>query len=61
MQEDNAPPHTANKTFENIRNRIFEFLEYPPYSLDLVSSDFHMFGPFERQGLVGFMFRKKSM
>ena len=40
------------QTFETIRDWLFEFLEHPPYSLGLVSSDFHMFGLF-KEGISG--------
>jgi transposase len=42
---DNARPHTANKTNETLRNFKWEVLEHPPYSPDLVPSDFDLFGP----------------
>jgi transposase len=42
---DNARPHTAKKTDETLRNFKWEVFEYPPYSPDLASSDFHLFGP----------------
>jgi hypothetical protein len=42
---DNSRPHTANKTNERLRNFKWEVLEHPPYSPDLVPSDFYLFGP----------------
>ena len=47
LQDDNARPQTANKTLETIRDLKVEILEHPPYSLNLVPSDFYMFGPLD--------------
>jgi histone-lysine N-methyltransferase SETMAR len=45
LHHDNARPHTAQGTQERIQELQWELLEYPPYSLDLAPSDFHVFGP----------------
>ena len=45
LQQDNARPHSAQRTAETIKELGFEVLEHPPYSPDLAPSDFHMFGP----------------
>jgi histone-lysine N-methyltransferase SETMAR len=45
LQHDRACLHTASKTLETIQGSQFELLEHPPYSLDLVPCDFHVFGP----------------
>ena len=45
---DNARPHVANKTVNKIRKFHWEFLEHPPYSPDLVPSDFHLFSPLKK-------------
>jgi len=45
LQHDNARPHTARSTVATIQDLSFECLLHPPYSPDLVPSDFHVFGP----------------
>jgi histone-lysine N-methyltransferase SETMAR len=45
LHHDNARPHTARATQEIIQELQRELLEHPPYSPDLVPSDFHLFGP----------------
>ena len=45
---DNARPHVANKTVNKLRKFHWEFLEHPPYSPDLASSDFHLFSPLKK-------------
>jgi hypothetical protein len=37
--------HTARSTVATNQNLFFECLPHPPYSSDLVLSDFHVFGP----------------
>jgi histone-lysine N-methyltransferase SETMAR len=44
LHHDNARPHTAQSTQGRIQDLQWELLEHPPYSLDLASSDFHLFG-----------------
>jgi len=41
----NARPHTAAHTVDTLRALKFEVLKHSPYSPDLASSDFHLFGP----------------
>lgn len=44
LQQDNAPPHTARRTQEKIRDDLnFELLPHPAYSPDLAPSDYHLF------------------
>jgi len=45
LQHDNAQPHTARSTVATIQDLSFECLPHPPYSPDLMPSDFHVFGP----------------
>ena len=49
---DNARPHVANKTVNKLRKFHWEFLEHPPYSLDLAPNDFHLFSPLCQSGSV---------
>jgi histone-lysine N-methyltransferase SETMAR len=44
LQHDNAWPHTACLTLEEIQRFRSEVLPYPPYSPDLALSDYHLFG-----------------
>jgi len=39
---DNAQPHTAHATVAKIKDLHFEYLPHPPYSPDLVPSDFQV-------------------
>jgi histone-lysine N-methyltransferase SETMAR len=48
LHHDNAKPHTAQATQERIQELLWELLEPPPYSPDLASSDFHLFGPLKK-------------
>jgi hypothetical protein len=41
---DNAKRHTSESSGEGIDRSKFVGLLHPPYSLDLVTSDFHRFG-----------------
>jgi hypothetical protein len=41
-QHNTAWPHTAHLTSETIAENGREVLPYPPHSLDLVSSDYHL-------------------
>ena len=45
LQHDNTRPHTTRSTVATIQDLSFECLPHRPYSPDLVSSDFHVFGP----------------
>jgi hypothetical protein len=56
LQHDNARPHTARSTVATIQNLSFECLPHPPYSPDLVPSDFHVFGLL-KQAMGGKSFR----
>jgi hypothetical protein len=41
LLHDNARPHTA----ETLRKLKFDVMAHPPYSPELVPSDYHSFGP----------------
>jgi histone-lysine N-methyltransferase SETMAR len=45
LLHDNARPHTAAHTVDNLRALEFEVLKHPPYSPDLAPLDFHVFQP----------------
>jgi len=55
LQHDNAPPQRARQTVEKIEVMGWELLQHPPYSPDLVPSDFHLFGP-QKDSLGGIKF-----
>jgi len=40
---DNAPPHRALATQKKLAQLGFQCLDHPPYSPDLVPSDYHLF------------------
>ena len=64
LLHDNASPHTDVRTVDTLRAKKFEVLKLPPYSLDLASSDFHLFGPMKEhlrgQKYIGFNVRLES-
>jgi hypothetical protein len=45
LLHDNARPRTVAHTVDTLRALKLEVLKHPPYSPDLVPSDFHLFGP----------------
>jgi len=45
---DNASPRTATATVSTIEELRFECIPHPPYSPDLLPSDFHIFGPLKK-------------
>jgi hypothetical protein len=53
LHHDNTRPHTARATQGRIKELQWELLEHPPYSQDLVPSDFHLFGLPKKKHLVG--------
>jgi len=44
LQHDNARPHTVRSTVATIQDLPYECLSHPPYSPEIDSSDFHVFG-----------------
>jgi len=48
LLHDNALPHSANQTTAMMRSFKWEVLQHPPYSPNLVPSDFHFFGPLKQ-------------
>jgi transposase len=44
LQHDNARPHASLKTKGHVAKFGWTVLPHPPYSPDLVPSDFHLFG-----------------
>jgi len=55
LLHDNACPHTAAHTVETLQKLKFQILANPPYSPDLVPSDYHLFGPL-KEALRGWRF-----
>jgi histone-lysine N-methyltransferase SETMAR len=60
LRHNNIRPHTARATQERIQELQWELLEHPPYSPDLVPSDFHLFGPLKIH-LVGKRFADEEV
>ena len=52
LQYVNTMLYTSLKTLEHTANLCWTILPYPPSSLDLLPSDFHLFGPV-KDGLHG--------
>ena len=53
--QDNTCLHVAARTMGTIQKLKWNILPHPPYSLDLASSDYHLFGPLkEHLGRKGF-------
>ena len=52
LSHGNARPHTSLKTTEHTVSLVWTILWHPPYCLDFVSSDFHLFGTM-KDGLRG--------
>jgi histone-lysine N-methyltransferase SETMAR len=48
LQHENARPHTARSSVATVLDLSFQCLPYPPYSPDLSSGDFHVFGPLKK-------------
>jgi histone-lysine N-methyltransferase SETMAR len=46
---ENAPAHRALATQKKLAYLGFHFLDQPPYSLDLASSDYHLFPGLKKQ------------
>jgi histone-lysine N-methyltransferase SETMAR len=49
LHHDNARPHTARETLERIQEIQCELPEHAPYSSDVASSHFHLFGPLKNR------------
>jgi hypothetical protein len=43
-----ARPHVANRTATQLQSFGWEIMEHAPYSPDLFSSDYHVFGPLKK-------------
>ena len=54
--QDNIRPHMAARTMDTIQKLKWKVLSHPPYSPDLASSDYHLFGPL-KEHLGGKRFR----
>ena len=53
--QDNARPHVAARSMDNIQKLKWNDLSHPPYSPDLAPSDYHLFDPLkEHLGGKGF-------
>jgi transposase len=48
LQHDNARPHTSAATSAAVDSIGFEVVPHPPYSPDLVLSDFWLFGALKK-------------
>jgi histone-lysine N-methyltransferase SETMAR len=59
LHHDNARPHTVQATEERIQELQWGILEHPPYSLDFVPSDFHLFGQLETTLVADFSLMKR--
>jgi histone-lysine N-methyltransferase SETMAR len=46
---DNALAHRALATQKNLAYLVFQCLDHPPYSMDLVLSDYHLFPGLKKQ------------
>jgi len=56
LQHNNARLNSARSTVETIQDLSFECLPHSPYSADLATSDFYMFGPL-KEAMGGKSFR----
>ena len=54
--QDNVLPHVAAHTMDTTQKLKWNVLPHPPYSPDLVPSDYHLFGPLKER-LGGKIFR----
>ena len=52
LQHDNARPHISSRTNDAIRRLGFECLPHPPYSLDVVPSDYWLFGEMKNRSVA---------
>ena len=48
LLHDNARPHSDHTTIDALETLKYEVLSHPPYSPDLVPSDFHFFPHLKR-------------
>jgi hypothetical protein len=56
IHADNSSCHTANSVLDFVSQRKVRFAPHAPYSLDIASSDFFLFGDLKRE-LRGFRFQ----
>lgn len=47
LLHDNTKPHTSKIAKEKLKELQWEILPHPPYSQDLVPSDYHLFRPLQ--------------
>jgi len=47
--QDNAPAHRALATQKKLAYLGFQYLDHPPYFLDLAPSDYHLFPGLKKQ------------
>jgi histone-lysine N-methyltransferase SETMAR len=59
MHADEAPPHTAKVTLDLMECNAMKRARHPPYSPDLVPSDFPLFGHI-KQFLRGYEFADRE-
>ncbi|GFW88301.1 histone-lysine N-methyltransferase SETMAR [Trichonephila clavipes] len=48
LLHDNAPPHVSRVTQMELDKFKWETLDHPPYSLDMLPCNFHVFGPLKK-------------
>ena len=48
LMQDNASPHSSERTQAALRDLQFETLPHPPYSPDLSPCDYWLFGPMKK-------------
>ena len=48
LLHDNARPHTVNLARDKLRRFGWETLQHPPYSPDISSCDYHIFGDLKK-------------
>jgi len=61
LQHDNTRPYTSLNIIEHISSIGWTFLRHLPHSPDLMSSDFHLFGPIKEGLCVQHFFRNNAI